>query len=158
DPLTHASTFNVCPVESRNDENDVSMDNIFCFRNLIDIHEKVQTVGDVHEKVQETLMDNDLFQQDSVVDLQYDAYNFVDEQQEIVEMDIDEEVIEMEENMVEEEECFVGGDESNFQKDENEIPHPEQEMDMQNFHFQVNANIEQSRMELIRYGRNLMLM
>ncbi|GKB92916.1 hypothetical protein Tco_0965188 [Tanacetum coccineum] len=106
-----------------------------------------------------------------VVDLQYDAYNFVDEQQEIVEIvvelnhldeeecfyktgaqvdhrhDIDEEVIEMEENMVEEEEGFVGGDESDLQKDENEIPHPEQEMDIQNFYFQVHANLEQSRME-----------
>nr|GEY88339.1 arginine--tRNA ligase, chloroplastic/mitochondrial [Tanacetum cinerariifolium] len=62
--------------------------------------------------------------------------------------DIDEEDIEMEENMVEEEEGFVGGDESDFQKDENEIPNPEQEMDKQNFHFQVNANLEQSRMEV----------
>ncbi|GKE73213.1 hypothetical protein Tco_1535254, partial [Tanacetum coccineum] len=33
-----------------------------------DIHEKLQHASNIHKKVQETLMDDDLFQQDSVVD------------------------------------------------------------------------------------------
>nr|GFA57481.1 hypothetical protein [Tanacetum cinerariifolium] len=43
-----------------------------------DIHEKLQHASDIHEKVQETLMDDDLFQQDSVVDCQQDPYYVID--------------------------------------------------------------------------------
>ncbi|GJY92505.1 hypothetical protein Tco_0508287 [Tanacetum coccineum] len=43
-----------------------------------DIHEKLQHASDIHEKVQETLMDDDLFQQDSVVDYQQDPYHVID--------------------------------------------------------------------------------
>ncbi|GJU88162.1 hypothetical protein Tco_1300585, partial [Tanacetum coccineum] len=50
------------------------------------IHEKVQTGGNIHEKVLETLKDDTLFQQDSVMDWQHDPYHFVDEQQKIAEM------------------------------------------------------------------------
>ncbi|GKE45343.1 hypothetical protein Tco_1472627, partial [Tanacetum coccineum] len=75
-------------------DNDVPMGNPFSFINLLegsnidihnvanehdivdgvpesafgDIHEKLQHASNIHKKVQETLMDDDLFQQDSVVD------------------------------------------------------------------------------------------
>ncbi|GJR34028.1 hypothetical protein Tco_1209712 [Tanacetum coccineum] len=88
------------------------------------IHEKVHIDGDIHKKVHGTLIDDDLFQQDSDVDWQQDHYHIIDEQQEIAEMDVDKEVVEMEENVVEEkEEGFDDGDESDLQKDDNELPH-----------------------------------
>ncbi|GKA04906.1 putative ribonuclease H-like domain-containing protein [Tanacetum coccineum] len=66
DTSNHASTSNVFSVvEPTNDENHA---------------------GDIHEKVQETLMDDDLFQQDSVVDCQQDPYHVIDEEQEIAKM------------------------------------------------------------------------
>ncbi|GKC89436.1 hypothetical protein Tco_1150085 [Tanacetum coccineum] len=40
-----------------------------------DIHEIVHTASDIDEKVKETLMDDDLFQQDSVVGWQQDPYH-----------------------------------------------------------------------------------
>ncbi|GJW76711.1 hypothetical protein Tco_0138393 [Tanacetum coccineum] len=134
-------------------DNDLSMDNTFSFRNLMqdsyveihnvaiqhenvdgvhehtagDIHEKMQNAGDIHEKVQETRMDDDLFQQDSVVDLQHDAYNFF-EQQESVEM-----VVEL--NHPDEKVFF-------FQTSGAQVD-PRQDIDEE----VVDANLEQSRMD-----------
>ncbi|GJX30116.1 hypothetical protein Tco_0238195 [Tanacetum coccineum] len=71
----HASTSDVCPVvEPINDEN----------IGYLDCHNEI--AGDIHEKVHETLMDDDLFQQDSVVDWQQDPYHVIDEQQKIEEI------------------------------------------------------------------------
>nr|GEX24410.1 NAC domain-containing protein 82-like [Tanacetum cinerariifolium] len=49
-------------------------------------HEKLHIVGDIHEKVHDTVMDDDLLQQDSVVDWKHDPYHIVNEHQQITEM------------------------------------------------------------------------
>nr|GEV84155.1 hypothetical protein [Tanacetum cinerariifolium] len=101
DTLNHASTSNVCPViEPTNEGNighlycdtEVPMGNPFRFINPlegsdVEIHNVAnEHVGEIHEKVHETLMDDDLFKQDSVVDCQQDSYHVIDEEQEIAEM------------------------------------------------------------------------
>ncbi|GJX51418.1 hypothetical protein Tco_0278263 [Tanacetum coccineum] len=115
-----------------------------------DIHDKLQHIGDIHEKVQETLMDDDLFQQDSVVDCQQDPNHVINEEQDCnndLAQDIDEEVIEKEENVDEEEEGLVEDKEDNyFEREANKLPYSEPEADIQHFHFKVDANLDQSRM------------
>nr|GEW82196.1 hypothetical protein [Tanacetum cinerariifolium] len=98
DTLNHDSTPNVCPVvEHTNDgnvghlycDNEVPMGNPFRFINPlkgsdVEIHNvENKHVGDIHEKVHETLMDDDLFQQDSIVNCQQDSYHVIDEEQKI---------------------------------------------------------------------------
>ncbi|GJR69953.1 hypothetical protein Tco_0016018 [Tanacetum coccineum] len=160
-------------------DNEVPMTNPFSFRDLMEdsdidvydvsnehenidgvheqtacnIHDKLQTRGDIHQKVQETLIDGDLFQQDSVVDWQQEPFHVVDEQQGIAEMFTElnhHEVVEREEIMVEEEEekeGFVEDDEdSDLDMDANKLPHLEPEVVMLHFHSKVDANLDQSRM------------
>ncbi|GKB14143.1 hypothetical protein Tco_0848066 [Tanacetum coccineum] len=72
DTSYHASTMNVYPiVKPMNDENVGYLD---CDN---------EHAGDIHKIVQETLMDDDLFQQDSALDYQQDPYHVIDEEQEI---------------------------------------------------------------------------
>nr|GEX43258.1 hypothetical protein [Tanacetum cinerariifolium] len=53
----------------------------------VEIHyEKLHIVGDIYEKVHDTVMDDDLLQQDNVVDWKHDPYHIVDEQQQIIEI------------------------------------------------------------------------
>nr|GFC73007.1 hypothetical protein [Tanacetum cinerariifolium] len=44
-----------------------------------------------------------------------------------------------------EDKCLVGGDESDFDNEDAEIPEKEFEVDMQNFHFEVDANLDHVR-------------
>ncbi|GJU20985.1 hypothetical protein Tco_1154327 [Tanacetum coccineum] len=103
-------------------------------KTMFEPHVEDEHTGDIHEKVQETLMDDDLFQQDSVVDCQHDPYHVIDEEQETAEM-VDKlnhpEGVEKEENMDEEEEEQKEGlaeeeEHNEFKRDANELPHSEQ--------------------------------
>ncbi|GJW71151.1 hypothetical protein Tco_0128068 [Tanacetum coccineum] len=109
DTSNHALTSNICPVvEPTNDEN---VRCLYCDN---------EHIGDIHEKVQETLMDDDLFQQD-----RSDFSNKWCSSRSCV--DIDEEVVEKEENIDDEEEQEEGlaeeEDENDFERDANELPH-----------------------------------
>nr|GEU95855.1 hypothetical protein [Tanacetum cinerariifolium] len=94
DTSNHASTSNACSiVKPRNDENvgyldrnnEVPMGNPFSFINLLEGPDiEIHNVANEHDN--ETLMDDDLFQQDSVVDFQHDHYHVIDKEQEIAEM------------------------------------------------------------------------
>nr|GEU30512.1 transposase, MuDR, MULE transposase domain protein [Tanacetum cinerariifolium] len=111
--IVEYNVFSTGRKESRNDENIGNLDcdnevptaNVFSFRNLMEYfdveihnvaneHENVdgvheQTAAEIREKVVETLMGNDLFQQDSFVKWQQDPYHFVNEQQEIAQVAVE---------------------------------------------------------------------
>ncbi|GJU38248.1 hypothetical protein Tco_1191205 [Tanacetum coccineum] len=120
----------------------------------------------------ETFWNDDLFQQDTVVELQLEPYHGVDQDQEIANMlvevnplngdvvfqsndqakpvvdpfvqQIDKEVVEREEILVDE--GFVNGDTSDFDHEDSHIPKTKYEVDMQKFNFMIDVNLDQVRM------------
>ncbi|GJR07283.1 hypothetical protein Tco_0530267 [Tanacetum coccineum] len=101
----------------------------------------------------ETFWEDDLFQQDNV-DV---VFQSKDQQEPVVDpffaQQIDKEAIEREEILgnESEDEGLVGGDENDFDNEDAEIPEKEFVVDMQNFHFEVDVNLDHVR---IAYDKN----